>query len=146
MTPEKVNFAGNIHGGYLLKLIDQAAYACAARYCGCYVVTLSVDRVLFKEPIYVGELVTCHASVNFVGTTSLEVGIKVIAENLSTQKRRHTNSCYLTMVAVDENLKPVRIKPLTLTNDIERRRFAEAKIRRETRMVMAREHAKRKKS
>lgn len=134
MTPEKVNFAGNIHGGHLLKLIDETAYACAARYCGGYVVTLSVDQVLFKQPIRVGELVTCYASINFVGKTSMEVGIKVVAENLITKKRRHTNSCYLTMVAVDENLKPKPVKPLTLNNDTQRRRFKEAKTRKEARL------------
>lgn len=114
MTPEKVNFAGNIHGGYILKLIDQVAYACAARYSGRYVVTLSVDQVFFKKPIYLGELVTCHASINYVGKTSMEVGIKVVAENLTTGEIRHTNSCYFTMVAVDENMKPVAVKSLTL--------------------------------
>ena len=102
MTPEKVNFSGNIHGGYILKLIDQVAYVCAARYSGHYVVTLSVDNVLFKQSIYVGELVTCYASINYVGRTSMEVGIKIIAENLITGEKRHTNSCYVTMVAVDE--------------------------------------------
>ena len=144
MTPEKVNFAGNIHGGYLLKLIDQVAYACAARYSGCYVVTLSVDQVVFKQPVYVGELIICYANINYVGRTSMEVGIKVVAENLTTGERRHTNSCYVTMVAVDEKIKPVTIKPLTPQNEIEQRRFEEAKIRRETRIKMSQEHARRK--
>ncbi len=144
MTPEKVNFSGNIHGGYILKLIDQVAYVCAARYSGHYVVTLSVDNVLFKQSIYVGELVTCYASINYVGRTSMEVGIKIIAENLITGEKRHTNSCYVTMVAVDENLKPVSVKSLATHNDIERRRFEEAKIRRETRMKQAKAHTERK--
>lgn len=144
MTPEKVNFSGNIHGGYILKLIDLVAYVCAARYSGHYVVTLSVDNVLFKQSIYVGELVTCYATINYVGRTSMEVGIKIIAENLVTGEKRHTNSCYVTMVAVDKNLKPVNVKPLTINNDIEQRRFEEAKIRRETRMKQARAHAERK--
>ncbi len=145
MTPEKVNFAGNIHGGYLLKFIDQVAYACAARYSGRYVVTLSVDNVFFKEPIYVGELITCYANVNFVGRTSMEIGIKVIAENLVTRKKRHTNSCYFTMVAVDENLKPVAIKPLSVHTETEKSRFEEAEIRRETRIKLAKAHLERKK-
>lgn len=146
MTPEKVNFAGNIHGGYILKLIDQVAYACAARYSGRYVVTLSVDQVFFKKPIYLGELVTCHASINYVGKTSMEVGIKVVAENLITGGIRHTNSCYFTMVAVDENMKPVAVKPLTLETDTQRRRHEEAKIRREMRIKYGKEHSARKKS
>lgn len=144
MTPEKVNFAGNIHGGYILKLIDQTAYACAARYSGHYVVTLSVDDVLFKQPIYLGELVTCHATINYVGRTSMEVGIKVIAENLATGEKRHTNSCYVTMVAVDENLKPVAVNPLTINNEIEQRRFDEAKMRRDARIQLAKAHLARK--
>jgi acyl-CoA hydrolase len=144
MTPEKVNFAGNIHGGYILKLIDQVAYACAARYSGSYVVTVSVDEVFFKQPIYVGELVTCYASVNFVGRTSMEVGIKVMAENLTTRERRSTNSCYITLVAVDAHMKPVAVKPITPQNETEKRRYEEAKIRRENRMKMRQEHARRK--
>ncbi len=140
MTPEKINFAGNIHGGYILKLIDQTAYACAARYSGHYVVTLSVDGVLFKQPIYVGELVTCYANVNYVGRSSMEVGIKIVAENLATGEKRHTNSCYVTMIAVNKNLKPIEIKPLTIHNEIEQRRFEEAKMRRQMRLSLARVH------
>lgn len=144
MTPEKVNFAGSIHGGYILKLIDQVAYACAARYSGCYVVTLSVDEVFFKQPIYVGELVTCYASVNFVGRTSMEVGIKVVAENLITQERRATNSCYITLVAVDAQRKPVVVKQFTPQTETEKRRYEEAKMRRENRIKMRQAHARRK--
>ena len=82
MTPDMANFAGNVHGGTILKLLDQVAYACASRYAGRYVVTLSVDQVTFRQPVHVGELVTFLASVNYTGTTSLEVGIKVITENI----------------------------------------------------------------
>ncbi len=130
MTPDKANFAGNIHGGYLLSLLDKVAYACAARYSGHYVVTLSVDKVMFKEPIYVGELVTCYAMVNYVGNTSLDIGIKVVAENLLTQQQRHTNTCYYTMVAVDDQLKPITVPPLTLNTVEQKRRYAEAQARR----------------
>lgn len=144
MTPEKVNFSGNIHGGYILKLIDQTAYACAARYSRHYVVTLSVDRVLFKQPIYLGELVICYANVNYVGRSSMEIGIKIVAENLTTGERRHTNSCYVTMVAVNKNLKPIEIKPLRINNKIEQRRFEEAKIRRQMRLSLAKAHSIRK--
>ena len=144
MTPEKANFAGNIHGGYLLQLLDKVAYACAARYSGQYVVTLSVDKVLFKQPIHVGELITCLACVNHVGQSSMEIGIRVIAENLETGEKRHTNSCYFTMVALDKNHKPVSVKPLTLRNDIEKERFEEAIIRKEVRKTIEKEFQKRK--
>jgi len=146
MTPEKVNFAGNIHGGHILKFIDQVAYACAARYSGHYVVTLSVDQVLFKEPVYVGELITCYATINYVGRTSMEVGVKVVAENLTSGKKRDTNSCYVTMVAVDESMKPVAVEPLTLNNETDKRRFEEGKIRRDMRIQLAKAHAERKKT
>lgn len=144
MTPEKANFAGNIHGGYLLQLLDRVAYACAARYSGKYVVTLSVDEVIFKQPIHVGELVACYATVNYVGKTSMEVGIRVVAENLVTQAQRHTNSCYFTMVALDANNKPVTIKPLSLRTALERRRFEEAKLRKEMHKKFHDEHELRK--
>ncbi len=144
MTPDNVNLAGNIHGGYLLSLLDKVAYACSARYSGKAVVTLSFDDVLFKQPIYVGELVTCYANINYVGNSSMEVGIKVVTENLRSGKRRHSNTCYITMVAVDENLKPIKIKPLTLNTTLEKRRFYEAKLRKEMRLQFNAEHEKRK--
>jgi len=144
MTPEKANFAGNIHGGHLIQMCDRAAYACAARYSGCYVVTLSVDQILFKQPIHVGELVTCYASINHVGKTSMEVGIKVIAENLLTQEKRHTNSCFFTMVSVDEHLRPIPTKELTLENPTEKRRFEEAILRKEMNLAFTQEHERRK--
>ncbi len=109
MTPDMANFAGNVHGGSLLKLVDQAAYVCASRFCGQYVVTLSVDQVLFREPIHVGELVTLNAAINYVGNTSMEVGIEVIAEDVKTRDVRRTNSCYVTMVALDEDGRPVKV-------------------------------------
>ena len=93
MTPDMANFSGNVHGGAILKLLDQVAYACAARYAGQYVVTLSVDQVTFKQPIHVGEMVSFLASVNYVGRSSMEIGIKVIAENIHDRVVRHTNSC-----------------------------------------------------
>jgi acyl-CoA hydrolase len=144
MTPEKANFAGNIHGGHLLALLDKVAYACAARYSGHYVVTLSVDQVIFKQPIHIGELITCHANINYVGRTSMEVGIKVITENLETGVQRHTNSCYFNMVALDKNGKPTHIKPLALRNALDQRRYEEAKTRKEMALMFAEEHEKRK--
>ena len=117
MTPDLANFTGNVHGGDLLKMLDQVAYACASRYSGTYVVTLSVDQVIFREPIHVGELVTFLASVNHVGHTSMEIGIRVQAENIQQRTIRHTNSCYFTMVAVDKNGKPTPVPPLPIKND-----------------------------
>ena len=133
MTPDMANFSGNVHGGTVLKLLDQVAYACASRYAGRYVVTLSVDQVTFREPIHVGELVSFLASVNFTGTTSMEVGIKVMTENIQTQTTRHANSCFFTMVAVGDDRKPVAVPPLEPETDDERRRFAAAQLRKELR-------------
>ena len=135
MTPDMANFSGNVHGGDLLKLLDQVAYACASRYCGEYVVTLSVDQVTFKEPIHVGELVTLLASVNHVGRTSMEIGIRVEAQNIQRRSVRHTNSCYFTMVAVDRHGKPVPVPPLELRNDEQRCRFAAAEARKAQRLA-----------
>src|SRR5205823_6339481 len=98
MTPDLVNFSGKVHGGAILKFLDQVAYACASRYCGHYVVTLSVDQVFFRQPIHVGELVTFFAAVNFTGRTSMEVGIKVIAEDTRNRAQRHAMSSFFTMV------------------------------------------------
>lgn len=136
MTPDMANFTGNVHGGDLLKMLDQVAYACASRYSGSYVVTLSVDQVIFREPIHVGELVTFLASVNYVGTTSMEVGIRVEAENIQQRTVRHTNSCYFTMVAIDENRKPVAVPPLTIESADQERRYQAAKIRKQQRLAL----------
>ena len=133
MTPDMANFSGNVHGGTVLKLLDQVAYACASRYAGSYVVTLSVDQVTFRQPIHVGELVTFLASVNYTGTSSMEIGIKVIAENIRTQVVRHANSCFFTMVAVDDHAKPTPVTPLTPSTPEEERRYKAAKLRRQLR-------------
>ena len=133
MTPDMANFSGNVHGGHILKLLDQVAYACASRYAKRYVVTLSVDQVVFRQPIHVGELVTFLASVNYTGTTSMEVGIKVVTENIQTQVVRHANSCFFTMVAVSEDGRPVQIAAHVPATAHERRRFESAKARRELR-------------
>lgn len=133
MTPDTANFSGNVHGGTILKLLDQVAYACASRYAGRYVVTLSVDQVMFRQPIYVGELVTFYASVNYTGTSSMEVGIKVEAQNILSQETRHVNSCFFTMVAVDEERRPVAVTPLRPFTSDEKRRFEEAMVRKQLR-------------
>lgn len=135
MTPEMANFSGNVHGGTILKLLDQVAYACASRYSGSYVVTLSVDKVTFKEPIHVGELVTFLASVNHVGRTSMEIGIRVEAQNIQKRTVRHTNSCYFTMVAVSDDGKPKAIPALELDTDWKRCRFDAAEQRKAIRLA-----------
>jgi acyl-CoA hydrolase len=136
MTPDTANFAGNVHGGTLLKLLDQAAYACASRYAGRYVVTLSVDQVIFRQPVHVGELVTFLASVNHTGVSSMEIGVKVVAEDIRAKLVRHVNSCYLTMVAVDDAGKPVAVPPLSPATPDERRRYDAAVLRKEIRKEM----------
>lgn len=133
MSPDMANFTGHVHGGGILRLLDQVAYACAARYSGRYVVTVSVDQVTFREPVQVGELVTFRASVNYTGTTSMEIGIRVEAENVQARTTRHTMTCYFTMVAVNENGKPVSVTPVTPTTKIEKRRWAAAQLRRNLR-------------
>jgi len=136
MTPDTANFSGNVHGGNILKLLDQVAYACASRYAGRYVVTLSVDQVMFRQPIYVGELVTFLSSVNHTGSSSMEVGIKVIAENIQNRSVRHVNSCFFTMVAVDDERKPVTVIPLVPVTPDEIRRHAAALVRKDMRREM----------
>ncbi|MFL6709420.1 MAG: acyl-CoA thioesterase, partial [Massilia sp.] len=126
MTPDMANFSGNVHGGAILKYLDSVAYACASRYSGSYVVTLSVDQVMFLQPIHVGELVTFLASVNYTGTSSMEVGIRVVTENIQQRQVRHANSCYFTMVAVDAERKPQAVPPLELITDDQKRRFERA--------------------
>lgn len=141
MTPDTANFSGKVHGGSILKLLDQVAYACASRYATTYVVTLSVDQVVFLEPIHVGELVTFLASVNHTGKSSMEVGIKVIAETIRTQAKRHVNSCFFTMVAVDEAGKTTAVPPLQPLSPDERRRHAAAEMRKAVRREMAQRYA-----
>lgn len=137
MTPDMANFSGNVHGGTVLKYLDEVAYACASRYAGIYVVTLSVDQVTFRQPIHVGELVTFLASVNYTGRTSMEVGIKVITENIRTKEVRHTNSCFFTMVAVDEQGKPTDVPVFTAKTAEEIRRYNNAVERRAIRAELA---------
>ncbi|WP_417545136.1 acyl-CoA thioesterase [Marinobacter sp.] len=137
MTPDKANFSGNVHGGTLLKYLDEVAYACASRYAGNYVVTLSVDQVTFRQPVHVGELVTFLASVNYTGNTSMEVGIKVITENINERLVRHTNSCFFTVVAVDETGATVKVPKLEPRTPDEIRRFANGQQRRAIRAELA---------
>lgn len=142
MPPERANFTGHIHGGYLVYLLDRVAYACAARYSGKNVVTVSIDQVLFKQPIFIGELVTFYGCVNHVGRSSMEIGIRVTAENLKTGEVRHTNTSYISMVAIDEHGKPIAVEPLTLETEEEKRRFKEAEYRKQLRLQYQEEHKK----
>jgi acyl-CoA hydrolase len=138
MTPDMSNFAGNVHGGTLLKLLDQVAYTCATRYARNYAVTLSVDQVVFREPIHVGELVTFQASVNRTGRTSMEVGVRVTTQDLVRQTVRHTNSCYFTMVAIGPDGRAVPVPPWRPRSADERRRHAAAERRLELRREIER--------
>lgn len=123
MLPSHSNFSGKIHGGYILSLLDQIAFASASKYSGSYCVTASVDTVDFLNPIEVGELVTMKASVNYVGKTSMVIGIRVQSQNIQTGKSKHCNSSYLTMVAKDEKGQTTAVPKLILSNLEEVRRF-----------------------
>lgn len=131
MIPAYANFGGKIHGGILLSLMDKVAYACASKHAGNYCVTVSVDNVDFLEPVDVGDMVTMFASVNYVGKSSMVVGIKVIAENFKQGTVKHTNTSYFTMVAKDENGKPTLVPGLILETKEEIKRFLEAVKRKD---------------
>ncbi|MBX3163628.1 MAG: acyl-CoA thioesterase [Bacteroidetes bacterium] len=131
MIPAYANFGGKIHGGILLSLMDKVAYACASKHAGNYCVTVSVDNVDFLEPVEVGEMVTMYASVNYVGKSSMIVGIKVIAEDFKKGTVKHTNTSYFTMVAKNENGKPTQVPGLILERKEEVKRFLEAIKRKE---------------
>ena len=125
MIPAYANFGGKIHGGILLSLMDKVAYACASKHAGTYCVTVSVDKVEFLQPVEVGELVAMHASVNYVGRSSLIVGIRVEAQNVKSGIVKHTNSSYFTMVAKGEDDKPTPVPELILQDQEQVKRFIE---------------------
>jgi uncharacterized protein (TIGR00369 family) len=133
MNPADANASGDVHGGTIMKLVDTAAGICATRHCRTRVVTVTMDSMSFLHPVYVGSVVTLYASVNDVGNTSLEVGVRVEAESIRTGEKVHTSSAYLVFVALDEHGKPTRVPPLVVETDDERRRQTHAKIRRESR-------------
>ena len=126
MIPSYANFGGKIHGGILLGLMDKAAFACAAKHSGRYCVTVSVDTVNFMEPVEVGELISLKASVNYVGNSSMVIGIRVTAENVSLGVVRHTNTSYFTMVAKGDDQKPAKVPGLILESREDVRRYLEA--------------------
>lgn len=131
MIPAYANFGGKIHGGILLSLMDKVAYACASKHAGTYCVTVSVENVDFLQPVEVGEMVSMSASLNYVGNTSMVVGIKVIAENFKVGSVKHTNTSYFTMVAKNDEGKPTQVPGLILDSKEEARRFVEAMKRKE---------------
>lgn len=131
MLPSHSNFSGKIHGGHILNLMDQIAFACASKHSGQYCVTASVNKVDFVNPIEVGELVTLKASVNFTGRTSMVIGLRVDSENIRTGETKHCNSSYFTMVAKDEHGKSTPVPGLILISKAEIRRFARSIIRQQ---------------
>lgn len=137
MTPDMANFSGKVHGGALLNWLDRVAFSLASRYSGRYAVTLSVDQVTFKQPIHVGELVRFSAAVNHTGRSSMEIGIRVEAENITSGTRRHTNSCYFTMVAVDDDGRPAEVPTLVPQGALEKHRWRAAEVRKSLRREFA---------
>jgi uncharacterized protein (TIGR00369 family) len=139
MIPSYANFGGKIHGGILLSLMDKVAYACASKHAGNYCVTVSVDNVEFLQPVDVGEMVSMFASVNYVGNSSLVIGIKVISEDFKIGTVKHTNTSYFTMVAKDENGQVTKVPGLILENKEDARRFLEAIKRKELKSTYKKE-------
>ncbi len=134
MMPEDANPAGSVHGGVIMKHIDTTAGCVAIRHARCNAVTASIDRLDFHHPVFVGNLLHLKASLNLAGRTSMEVGVRVEAEDLLTGEIRHTGSAYLTFVALDENGRPKEVPSLKLETDTERRRHRQALDRREVRL------------
>jgi uncharacterized protein (TIGR00369 family) len=143
MMPNMANNLGHVFGGVILSLVDRVAAVAAIRHARQSCVTVSVDRVDFHEPIHLGELVVASASVNYVGRTSMEVGVRIETENLVTGVRRHTNSCYVTFVAIDADGHPVPVRPLLLESEDDRRRHAAAAARRRLRLEERQSEGKR---
>ena len=134
MMPHMANNHGNVFGGVILSLVDRVGAVAAIRHSRQPCVTVSIDQVDFHEPIHLGELITAKACVNHVGRTSMEVGVRIEAENLVTGERRHTNSCYVIYVAVDKKGRPVPVPGVIPESEAERRRFEAAKVRRARRL------------
>ncbi|MBN1367314.1 MAG: acyl-CoA thioesterase [Dehalococcoidales bacterium] len=134
MTPQDVNLSGNVHGGVIMKLIDTVAAIVAARHARTNIVTASIDRLDFLYPVFAGNLVTLKASLNMVGNSSMEVGVRVETENPITEEIRHTASAYLTYVALDKSGKPTKLPPLILETATDKRRNKQAKARRALRL------------
>jgi uncharacterized protein (TIGR00369 family) len=134
LLPQHANSLGTVHGGVIMKLVDEAAGLCAMRHAQRPAVTVAVDSMTFHSPVRVGELVTLNASLNWVGHTSMEVGVRVVAENPLTGECTHTNSAFLVFVALDEDEHPAEVPPLILETDEERRRWEEGAARQQRRL------------
>ena len=132
MLPSHSNFGGKVHGGHILNLMDQIAFACASKHSRRYCVTASVNRVDFLKPVEVGELITLKASINYTGRTSMVVGVRVESENVTTGKKTHCNSSYFTMVAKDDQGKSVEVPGLLVQDEQGVRRFTRSKFRKES--------------
>ena len=146
MMPEHANAYGNVHGGEIMKMVDEAGGIAAMRHAQRPCVTVAMDSMTFMSKVNVGELLCCSARVNTVGTSSLEVGVKVHAENPITGETTHTNSAYLVYVAIDDDGAPCKVRPLILETDNDRRRAAEAKARQQSRLQARKSKARRDKS
>src|SRR4249919_2714863 len=135
MEVTDANIAGNVHGGVIMRLVDTAAALAAIKHAGGVAVTVAIDEMTFLEPVHIGDVVTLYASVNDVGSTSMECGVRVEAMDPVTGRRVHANSAYLVFVAIDEEGRPRPVPPLLAESDVERRRQREAKLRREARLA-----------
>lgn len=142
IMPQDANILGHAFGGAIMAMVDKAAAVAAFRHARTACVTASIDRVDFREPIHVGDLVTCKASVNFVGNTSMEIGVRVEAEDMINGTRRHTNTCYLTFVAIDRNGRPVPIAKVQPETEEQERRYDAAQARRRRRLEERQDEAR----
>jgi len=134
MQPEHANSQGNVHGGWIMKLVDEAGALASTRHAGHRTVTVAIDRMMFREPIHIGDLVLLNAEVTYAGHTSMEVEVDVIAENPISGEQMHTNTAYLVYVAIDENGKPTRIPPLQAETAAEQTRMEAAGQRQQNRL------------
>ena len=143
MMPEHANLLGNVHGGIIMKLVDEAGGLCAMRHAQRPAVTIAIDSMTFHSPVHVGNLLTLKASIHYVGNTSMDVGVRVTAENPITGEQTHTNSARLVYVALDDNGRATKVPGLILENDTQRRRWDAAKERQAERLRSERETAAR---
>lgn len=139
MGPGDANATGNIHGGTIMRLVDEVAGIAAVKFCGGRVVTVSMDRMDFLVPVYVGDVVTFKATVNAAWNTSMEIGVRVVAENPATGEVRHSNTAYLTFVTLDEHGRPTRVPPARARGAEQQRRMREAQHRRSSRLTLREE-------
>ena len=134
MGIQDANAAGNVHGGTIMKMVDEVAGVAAVRHCASRVVTAALDRMTFTQPVYVGQLVTVRATVNAAWNTSMEIGVRVESENVRTGDKTHTSTAYLTMVALTDEGEPKPVPKIAPETDEEQRRQREAQLRRDNRL------------